>query len=85
MEPLERAPASKVVFLFNKRMKEEKLTIAFLRNFVGGIGWALGITFGFTIVAYALSKLLESLGGLPLIGSTFADLIKVTQDALIKK
>jgi hypothetical protein len=55
---------------------------AFTLNFIGGVGWMLGITLGATFILLFLSQILGLLGGLPLVGSFFADLIVITNNAL---
>lgn len=54
----------------------------FLKSFVGGIGWAAGITIGFALLATLLGFILNRLGGLPVVGRFFASLIDVTETAL---
>ncbi len=61
--------------------KEKYLSI-FLKNIVGGIGWAIGATLGFALLIYILGFILGNLGGLPLVGDWFARLIEVTNQAL---
>lgn len=58
---------------------------AFINNFVGGLGWMVGATFGFTIFVLLISLLFKLLGGLPIIGDFFASLIEVTNQALETK
>lgn len=57
----------------------------FLKNFVGGIGWAAGATIGFALLISLIGLLLSRLGGLPVIGNWFARLIEVTNQALEAK
>jgi hypothetical protein len=54
----------------------------FLANFIAGIGWGIGATIGLTIFLALFSWILGLLGGLPLIGQFFANLIEVTNSAL---
>lgn len=66
-------------------MKEEKkLLYVFINHIVGGIGWVIGITVGFALVGYIASKAVGSLGGLPIVGEIIAQVIVVTQNALIR-
>jgi hypothetical protein len=62
--------------------KPTKLPRIFTANFIGGIAWALGMTIGFAILAYVLGRLLNTIGGLPVIGNYFANIIDSTQKAL---
>lgn len=61
--------------------KENYISI-FLKNFIGGIGWAVGATIGFALFISLIGLLLSHLGGLPVIGNWFARLIEVTNQAL---
>lgn len=65
--------------LDNAKLTHKK---AFTTNFIGGIGWVLGITVGATVVLIVLSQGLNLLGGLPLVGNFFAELIVITNNAL---
>jgi hypothetical protein len=66
-------------------MKEEKkLFVVFINHLVGGIGWVFGVTIGFALVGYIMSKAVGSLGGLPVVGEVIANVIVVTQNALIR-
>jgi hypothetical protein len=57
-----------------------------LKSFVGGIGWAVGVTLGFALLAYFLGFLFHRLGGIPLIGNWLAGLVEATNQALeVKK
>lgn len=56
----------------------------FFTNFIGGIGWVLGMTVGVSLLALILSQVLTALGGLPIIGNWIAQIINVTQQALVK-
>lgn len=58
---------------------------AFLLNFVAGIGWALGMSVGFALLVYLITSILSALGGIPLIGTFFADIINTTLEALSTK
>ena len=58
----------------------------FVRNFTAGIGFMIGATIGFSIFLAIFSVALTFLGGLPIIGDFFANVIVVTNRALeIKK
>lgn len=54
----------------------------FVANFVAGVGWGIGATVGLAIFLAIFTWILNLLGGLPLIGQFFADLIEVTNEAL---
>lgn len=71
--------------MFNKDMKESKnLLVVFINHVVGGFGWVVGITIGFTIVGFITTRMVSTLGGLPFVGSLIADVITVTQTALTR-
>ena len=53
----------------------------FFKSIVGGIGWAVGATLGFALLIYLISLLFNQLGGLPLIGDWFSNLIEITNQA----
>lgn len=61
---------------------KDKYCQVFLKSFIGGIGWAAGITIGFALLATLLGFILNRLGGLPVVGRFFASLIDVTETAL---
>ncbi|HUV42325.1 MAG TPA: DUF5665 domain-containing protein [Patescibacteria group bacterium] len=65
-----------------KANPKEKYLIIFFKNFIGGIGWAIGATLGFALLIYILGLILGRLGGLPLIGDWFARLIEAANQAL---
>jgi len=54
----------------------------FLEKFLGGVFWAIGVTFGFAIIITFLSMILKWLGGLPFIGEFFANIVHNTNKAL---
>ena len=54
----------------------------FWRNFLAGIGWSFGVTFGFALIAFVFGYILHRLGGLPLIGNWLANLVEVTDKLL---
>lgn len=47
----------------------------FLNNFIGGIGWALGVTIGFSLLIAMLGILSDYIGLVPFIGSFISDII----------
>lgn len=55
---------------------------SFLQGFVGGLGWSLGATLGFVVIVGLISWVLGLLGGLPIVGDFFANLISTTEQAL---
>lgn len=56
----------------------------FFTNFIGGIGWVLGMTVGVSLLALLISSIISTLGGLPIIGNWIAQIVQVTQQALNK-
>jgi len=48
------------------------------RGFYSGVGWAFGATFGFALVSTILVVILRQFGGIPLIGSFFANIVEAT-------
>lgn len=77
-----------LIFLFSviieimKFYPQEKTLKIFFKSFIGGIGWALGASLGFTILISLLTFVFNRLGGLPIIGNLFASIIEVTNQAL---
>ena len=65
-----------------KKGSGERPLFVFLRGIVGGNGWAIGATIGFAFLIWVLSFVLNRLGGLPVIGDFFANLISITNEAL---
>jgi hypothetical protein len=63
----------------------EKHHKVFINNFIGGLGWVLGITVGISLLAFILTIIMNALGGVPLIGSGIANIIKATLDAMGRK
>jgi hypothetical protein len=57
----------------------------FKKGFFQGIGWAFGVTVGFVLVSTILILILQSLGGLPLIGKWIASIVEATQLQLLKR
>lgn len=64
---------------------KEKCLPIFFKNFIGGMGWAAGATVGFALLIYLFGLLFNRIGGLPIIGNFFAELIKITNKALETK
>lgn len=56
----------------------------FFVNFIGGIGWVLGMTLGVSLLVLLTSSIISTLGGFPVIGNWIAKIITVTQQALSK-
>jgi hypothetical protein len=54
-------------------------------GFLAGLGWAFGVTIGFVIISTIIVVVLRALGGLPLIGSFFADVVEETQAQLLRR
>lgn len=59
-----------------------KLRKTFWANFIAGVGWGIGATVGLAFFLTLFTWILGKLGGVPLIGSFFAEVIKVTDEAL---
>ncbi len=57
----------------------------FIDGVIIGIGWAFGVTLGFVLISTILVFLLQKAGGLPFIGNFIANIVKATQDQLIKR
>ena len=58
----------------------------FTRNFTAGMGFMIGATIGFSLFLAIMSLVLNFLGGLPIVGDFFANVIVVTNRALeVKK
>jgi len=51
-------------------------------GFYSGIGWAIGVTFGFAIVSFIIVFVLGKLGGLPLVGGFLANIVDATTSQL---
>jgi len=62
-----------------------KNKIIFIKHFIAGLGWMTGATIGFALFITFLSLVFKWLGGLPVIGNFFANLIQVTNQALEAK
>ena len=54
-------------------------------NFLGGISWALGATVGLAVIVGLVTFILNLLGGLPIVGGFFADIVESTNQALDSK
>lgn len=65
-----------------KFYQDKKLRKIFLDHVVGGIGWGIGATIGLSLFLILVSAILNILGGLPVIGDFFAQLVIVTNNAL---
>jgi len=61
---------------------QEKKRIIFIKNLIAGLGWMIGATLAFTLFITLLSFILKWLGGLPIVGNFFANLIQTTNQAL---
>ena len=57
----------------------------FKDGIIAGIGWAFGVTVGFVVISILLAILLQTLGGLPLIGNWLASIVEATQMQLLKR
>lgn len=67
-------------------MKEKKEQFdIFKKGFVGGVGWALGVTVGLVLISSLLVVTLNYLGGLPIIGKWIAAIVEATQAAMGKR
>ena len=64
---------------FSKKIDFKKI---FVKNFIAGVAWGIGATLGLSLILTLLTTILRRLGGLPIVGSFFADLIDVTFKAL---
>ena len=61
-----------------KTIKDGDVKKTFLISMVGGIGWAFGASIGFALLITLLSYTLNLLGGMPLIGKFFGQIIEHT-------
>jgi hypothetical protein len=57
------------------QVKTKRKTI-FLNNFVGGIGWALGATFGLALIVAILGLILKNTSLIPFVGNFVAGVIE---------
>lgn len=72
-EPVQRIK----VELYNEQVRK------LIKNgFYTGLGWAAGVTIGFALVSTIVVVLLNRLGGLPVVGSFFADIVDATTSQL---
>ena len=62
--------------------QNQKISEKIKDGIIRGIGWSLGVTFGFALISLIVAFILNRLGGLPIIGDWIATLVKVTQDSL---
>lgn len=53
----------------------------FKEGFVGGIGWAFGVTIGFLIISAILWFILNRLGGIPFVNDRIRPLIEATTES----
>jgi hypothetical protein len=86
----ERLQKAKEKFVKLETLKKLKIAYIpynelFKEGFISGIGWAFGVTVGFVIISSILVIILQMLGGLPLVGSWIAGIVKATQDQLLKR
>jgi len=65
-----------------EQIRKQKILEIFYKSFVGGIGWAAGATLGFTILFTLLGLIFGRLGGLPVVGNFFAQIVDATSQAL---
>lgn len=54
----------------------------FVKNFVAGIAWGIGASIGLSLIFTFSTTILKWIGGLPIIGNFFADVIEATINAL---
>lgn len=50
-----------------------------LNNFLGGLAWGFGTVLGATVVVGLVVLIISRLGGVPLIGSFFSDILRSIQ------
>ncbi len=63
-------------------MADKSLKKQLFHNFLGGIATAMGATVGFAIVIWLATFIFSHLGGLPLVGIFFANIVDATNQAL---
>jgi ABC-type enterochelin transport system permease subunit len=70
-----------------KKIEEKRVSRleAFKTGLYSGVGWSFGVTIGFVLVSAVLAIILQSLGGLPLIGGFIADVVQETNSQLLKR
>jgi hypothetical protein len=71
-----------ISYLQASKMKKLK---NFKEGFISGIGWSFGVTIGFVIISTLMVIILNSLGGIPLVGEGIASIVHETQQALVKR
>jgi phage shock protein PspC (stress-responsive transcriptional regulator) len=57
----------------------------FKEGFIGGLGWSFGVTIGFVVISTIVVAILNALGGLPIIGSFIAAIVRETQNQLLRR
>ncbi len=62
-----------------------KKSKVFIKGFIQGFGWAFGVTIGFVLISTILVLILQSLGGLPVIGDWIASIVEATLSQLAKR
>ena len=65
-------------------MKKEETKKSFKKGFIGGVGWSLGVTFGFTIVSVFLLFILSRIESVPVIGNIVGKIVESTLQYLGK-
>lgn len=65
-----------------EEIKRERLRNIFFRNFIGGIATGLGLTVGISLVAYLLSLLIPTFGGLPVVGDSLTNIFSSIVETL---
>jgi hypothetical protein len=63
-------------------MGKGKITAPIAEGFLRGIGWAVGVTFGFAMVSTLIVVLLNMSGGIPVVGGFIATIIEATVSQL---
>lgn len=69
----------------NMKVLGPRIKDTLFHNFLGGIVWSLGLTFGFSVLVFIGSLILSYLGGLPFIGESFADIVEVMVGSVEKR
>lgn len=65
-----------------KENHNQSMINIFLKNFIGGAGWAVGVTLGFAILVSLLSFMINQLGGVPVIGRFFGSIVSEAMNQL---
>lgn len=68
-----------------KKEKFKNFLETFKQGLITGFGWSIGATIGFAVISTLLIVVLQSLGGLPLIGDWIASVVEVTQSSLVER